>query len=145
MNFDEYLTEGVLDTWLNKQKGSIINNLKKVFKELIETKESGQILYKLIKRQKVTKEEKEALKEQSVDLLKGIGLGSTFILPGGGLLIALLIYVVAGLYLTLIKYVEFISSNLKFNVSAKILFPLESNLYQTLEFDPGTAVSSTFL
>jgi len=64
--------------------------------ELIESKELMLLLTKST-HTKLTVEEKEKIKEQLLDILKGIPAFAIFMLPGGVLLLPLLIKLIPGI------------------------------------------------
>lgn len=65
-------------------------NKKRLYKELSQSKELMQLLTKST-YQKLTEEEKEKVKAQLLDILKSIPAFAVFMLPGGALLLPLLI------------------------------------------------------
>ena len=93
MKFQEYLNEGLISSWLSKQKMNVIESLKKAYQEIVETKDAGKLLLKAVEGKKLTSKEKSEIKNQSLDVLKGLGLGTLFVLPGGGLLVTMLVMI----------------------------------------------------
>jgi len=65
-------------------------NKKRLYKELRESKELMLLLSKST-YQKLTEDEKEKIKTQLIDILKGIPAFAIFMLPGGALLLPILI------------------------------------------------------
>ena len=79
-----------MSTSLEEIKESIANNKKRLAKELQESKELVVLLRKSAQH-KLSDEEKEKIKEQLLDICKGIPAFTVFMLPGGALLLPLLI------------------------------------------------------
>jgi hypothetical protein len=71
-------------------KESIQKNKKRLAKELRESKELLQLLKKSTYK-KLSDEEKTKVKEQLLDICRGIPAFTIFMLPGGALLLPLLI------------------------------------------------------
>ena len=71
-------------------------NRKRLYQELKESKELMLLLTKST-HTKLTEEEKEKIKEQLLDILKGIPAFAIFMLPGGVLLLPLLIKLIPGI------------------------------------------------
>ncbi len=71
-------------------------NRKRLYQELRESKELMLLLTKST-HTKLTEEEKEKIKEQLLDILKGIPAFAIFMLPGGVLLLPLLIKLIPGI------------------------------------------------
>jgi hypothetical protein len=71
-------------------KELLIKNRKRLYKELSQSKELMQLLTKST-YQKLTDEEKEKVKAQLLDILKSMPAFAVFMLPGGALLLPLLI------------------------------------------------------
>lgn len=78
-----------MSTSLVEIKRSIEKNKKRLAKELQESKELI-VLLKKSTHHKLSDEEKEKVKEQLVDICKGIPALAVFMLPGGALLLPLL-------------------------------------------------------
>lgn len=78
-----------MSTSLEEIKKSIANNKKRLAKELQESKELVVLLRKSAQH-KLSDEEKEKIKEQLLDICKGIPALAVFMLPGGALLLPLL-------------------------------------------------------
>lgn len=79
----------------------LISNKEKEFKIFInkykehleETGEAREILFKYISGKEVSKEELSFMKEQSVQIIKSLGIGiPTILLPGGLALLAFIIW-----------------------------------------------------
>ena len=79
-----------MSTSLEEIKESIQKNKKRLAKELQESKELV-VLLKKSTYNKLSEEEKEKVKEQLLDICKGIPAFAIFMLPGGALLLPLLI------------------------------------------------------
>lgn len=79
-----------MSTTVDEIKESIYKNKKRLAKELQESKEL-LILLKKSTYKKLTTEEKAKIKEQLLDICKGIPAFAVFMLPGGALLLPLLI------------------------------------------------------
>ncbi len=71
-------------------KKSIQKNKKRLYQELKESKELV-ILLKKSTHSSLTEEEKEKVKEQLLDICKSIPAFAIFMLPGGALLLPILI------------------------------------------------------
>ena len=79
-----------MSTTVDEIKESIYKNKKRLAKELQESKEL-LVLLKKSTYKKLTDEEKTKVKEQLLDICKGIPAFAVFMLPGGALLLPLLI------------------------------------------------------
>ncbi len=79
-----------MSTTVQEIKESIQKNKKRLAKELQESKELV-VLLKKSTRQKLTEEEKIKVKKQLLDICKGIPAFAVFMLPGGAILLPLLI------------------------------------------------------
>lgn len=79
-----------MSTTIDEIKESIRKNKKRLAKELQESKELVSLLKKSTYN-KLTDEEKEKVKEQLLDICKAIPAFAVFMLPGGALLLPLLI------------------------------------------------------
>jgi len=79
-----------VSTSLEEIKESIQKNKKRLAKELQESKELV-VLLKKSTHNKLSEEEKGKVKEQLLDICKGIPAFAIFMLPGGALLLPLLI------------------------------------------------------
>jgi len=79
-----------VSTTIDEIKESIRKNKKRLAKELQESKELVSLLKKSTYN-KLTDEEKEKVKEQLLDICKAIPAFAVFMLPGGALLLPLLI------------------------------------------------------
>lgn len=79
-----------MSTSLEEIKESIQKNKKRLAKELQESKELV-VLLKKSTHNKLSEEEKGKVKEQLLDICKGIPAFAIFMLPGGALLLPLLI------------------------------------------------------
>ena len=77
-------------------KELVRKNRKRLYQELIESKELMVLLTKSTYK-KLTEDEKEKVKEQLLDILKGIPAFAIFMLPGGVLLLPLLIKLIPGI------------------------------------------------
>lgn len=78
------LEEGKIRDWFSKQKEGIKEALWKTYQELLETKEAGYILRKLVTNQPTSEAELKFLKSQALDVLRGLGLGAIAgAIPGG--------------------------------------------------------------
>ncbi len=75
---------------LDEIKELVRKNRKRLYQELIESKELMVLITKST-HTKLTEEEKEKVKEQLIDILKGIPAFTIFMLPGGVLLLPLVI------------------------------------------------------
>lgn len=82
-----------MSTVVEEIKESIQKNKKRLAKELQESKELVQLLTKSTYN-KLTEEEKEKVKAQLLDICKAIPAFAVFMLPGGALLLPLLIKVI---------------------------------------------------
>jgi hypothetical protein len=71
-------------------------NKDKLIKELKESKELITLIQKSTKEE-LTKEEKELVKNQFMDILKSMPSVAIFLLPGGGLLLPLILKIVPDL------------------------------------------------
>jgi len=83
-------------TGVDEIKELIQKNRKRLYKELRESKELMVLLTKSTHK-KLSEEEKEKVKEQLLDILKGIPAFAIFMLPGGALLLPLLIKLIPGI------------------------------------------------
>lgn len=79
-----------MSTAVEDIKESIQKNKKRLAKELRESKELLQLLKKSTYK-KLSDEEKTKVKEQLLDICRGIPAFTIFMLPGGALLLPLLI------------------------------------------------------
>ena len=79
-----------MSTAVEDIKESIHKNKKRLAKELRESKELLQLLKKSTYK-KLSDEEKTKVKEQLLDICRGIPAFTIFMLPGGALLLPLLI------------------------------------------------------
>lgn len=79
-----------MSTTIDEIKESIQKNKKRLFKELQESKELVVLLRKSTFN-KLTDEEKEKVKKQLLDICRAIPAFTVFMLPGGALLLPLLI------------------------------------------------------
>lgn len=77
-------------TSLDEVKDLINKNKKRLSKELMESKEAVQLIQKSIKTE-LSDEEKIKIKEQLLDICKAVPAFAVFMLPGGALLLPLLI------------------------------------------------------
>ena len=77
-------------TTIEEIKELLHKNKKRLIKELHQSKELV-ILLKKATHKKLSEEEKEKIKAQLLDILKGIPAFAVFMLPGGALLLPLLI------------------------------------------------------
>ncbi len=77
-------------TTVEEIKELLAKNKKRLIKELHQSKELV-ILLKKATHKKLSEEEKEKVKAQLLDILKGIPAFAVFMLPGGALLLPLLI------------------------------------------------------
>ena len=71
-------------------KALLHKNKKRLYKELRESKELMQLVTKST-YQELTEEEKSKIKAQLFDIFKGIPAFAVFMLPGGALLLPILI------------------------------------------------------
>jgi len=88
----QYFYESFSDRWLHilgRNKDKLVNELK-------ESKELIALIQKSTK-QELTKEEKEAVKSQFKDILKSMPSMAIFLLPGGSLLLPLILKIVPDL------------------------------------------------
>ena len=67
-------------------------NLKKILNEIMETKELSELLFKSTTK-KLTIQEKEKVQEQLLDIARSIPALAIFVLPGGGLILPVIIKV----------------------------------------------------
>ncbi|WKD86603.1 hypothetical protein KCTC32516_01979 [Polaribacter huanghezhanensis] len=79
-----------MSTTLQEIKASIYKNKKRLANEIRESKELLSLLTKSTHK-KLTSEEKKKVKEQLLDICKSIPALAVFMLPGGALLLPLLI------------------------------------------------------
>jgi len=77
-------------TTVEEIKELLNKNKKRLIKELRQSKELVFLLKKAT-HEKLSEEEKERIKSQLLDILKGIPAFAVFMLPGGALLLPLLI------------------------------------------------------
>ena len=77
-------------TTVEEIKELLDKNKKRLIKELRQSKELV-FLIKKATHEKLSEEEKERIKSQLLDILKGIPAFAVFMLPGGALLLPLLI------------------------------------------------------
>ncbi len=77
-------------TTVEEIKELLSKNKKRLVKELDQSKELV-ILLKKATHKKLSEEEKEKVKAQLIDIIKGIPAFAVFMLPGGALLLPLLI------------------------------------------------------
>ena len=77
-------------TTIEEIKELLQKNKKRLYKELSQSKELMQLLTKST-YQKLTDEEKDKVKTQLLDILKSMPAFAVFMLPGGALLLPLLI------------------------------------------------------
>ncbi|WP_456442637.1 LETM1 domain-containing protein [Psychroserpens sp.] len=77
-------------TTVEEIKELLAKNKRRLIKELHQSKELVLLLKKATHK-KLSEEEKEKVKAQLIDILKGIPAFAVFMLPGGALLLPLLI------------------------------------------------------
>ncbi len=75
---------------IDEIKALLQKNKKRLSKELSQSKEAVYLIKKST-HSKLSEEEKEKIKEQLLDICKSIPAFAVFILPGGALLLPLLI------------------------------------------------------
>ncbi len=83
-------------TGVEEIKVLIQKNKKRLYRELRESKELMLLLTKST-HTKLSEEEKEKVKEQLLDVLRGMPAFAIFMLPGGALLLPLLIKLIPGI------------------------------------------------
>lgn len=77
---------------IEKLNQFIIDFLKRLKKEGLETSEAAQILSRYAMGKPVSKEDKEKFREQMIDVLKVLGIGIPFtLIPGSSLLLPLVV------------------------------------------------------
>ena len=98
MNFQDYLLleteeleEGKVLDIFSRFTDKVKDTWGRIVQELVETNDAKNILIKRMKGHKLTDEEKAAVKEQVVDVIKSLGIGVMFLPPGGGVIVTLLI------------------------------------------------------
>lgn len=79
-----------MSTTIQEIKESIYKNKKRLAKEIRESKELFSLLTKSTHK-KLTSEEKKKVKEQLLDICKSVPALAVFLLPGGAILLPLLI------------------------------------------------------
>ena len=79
-----------MSTTIQEIKESIYKNKKRLAKEIKESKELFSLLTKSTHK-KLTSEEKKKVKEQLLDICKSVPALAVFLLPGGAILLPLLI------------------------------------------------------
>lgn len=77
---------------LSKSKDALRKFYKGLKHEIRENSEMRKILSRYALGQKITEQEKSFIKEQSVDLLRMLGLGALVVLPGSAVVIPALVY-----------------------------------------------------
>ena len=82
-----------MSTTIDEIKESIHKNKKRIAIEILESKELLSLLKKST-YQKLTIEEKHKVKEQLLDICKSIPALAVFLLPGGALLLPLVIKII---------------------------------------------------
>ena len=85
-----------MSTTVQEIKENIYKNKKRLAKEIRESKELLSLLTKSTHK-KLTLEEKKKVKEQLIDICKSIPALAVFMLPGGALLLPLLIKLIPGI------------------------------------------------
>jgi len=79
--------------YMNDKVVSLVRkNLKKILNEIMETKELSELLFKSTTK-KLTIQEKEKVQEQLLDIARSIPALAIFVLPGGGLILPVIIKV----------------------------------------------------
>jgi len=82
--YGEFMNESKMSDYIKKLSQKMKEFFKAVGNERKETTEVVRLVYQAQKNnRKLTKEEKNQVKEQLKDVLKTIGLGSIAIMPGG--------------------------------------------------------------
>lgn len=82
--YGEFMNESKMSQYIKKLSQKMKEFFKAVGNERKETTEVVRLVYQAQKNnRKLTKEEKDQVKEQLKDVLKTIGLGSIAIMPGG--------------------------------------------------------------
>jgi hypothetical protein len=88
---EEELEEKLDLTVLRKYGKKVKQFLLNLKKELEESKEAALVLAKYAKGEKPTEEELEFFKAQVGDIIKGVGLGGVFFIPGGSLILPIVL------------------------------------------------------
>lgn len=82
--YGEFMSESKMSDYIKRLSQKMKEFFKAVGNERKETAEVVRLVYQAQKNnRKLTKEEKDQVKEQLKDVLKTIGLGSIAIMPGG--------------------------------------------------------------
>lgn len=82
--YGEFMSESKMSDYIKRLSQKMKEFFKAVGEESKETAEVVRLVYQAQKSdRKLTKEEKDQVKEQLGDVLKTIGLGSIAIMPGG--------------------------------------------------------------
>lgn len=77
---------------IEKLNQFIIDFLKRLKKEGLETSEAAQILSRYATGKSVSKEDKDKFREQMIDVIKVLGIGIPFtLIPGSSLLLPLVV------------------------------------------------------
>lgn len=82
--------EAVTKSFINRFQNFFYKNSSKIILEMSESKELLELLWKA-KNEKLTDEEREKVKEQIIDLLKTIPSLTIFMIPGGSILLPILL------------------------------------------------------
>ena len=96
-SFSEYhntivLLEGI-EGWWEKLAWNFKDTWKKVLEELIKSKDAAHILARAASGEEIDSSEKEFVREQVKDIMRGIVFGSAVAVPGSIVLIPLLLWV----------------------------------------------------
>lgn len=92
MNIKEEITHIHMHEHWDKIKIEFKIFLEKASNEVDETKEAGVILKRHVAGEEITEEEREKVREQIIDLLKGVGIAVPFaLIPGASVVLPFLI------------------------------------------------------
>ena len=89
--FDDFMNEEFKKPWFDRNKEKMRIFFKKLKIEIDQTKEAKNALMKYVRGEEISEEEILLIRQQSMDVLKGLGMGTIFMLPGGGLLLPFLL------------------------------------------------------
>ena len=88
---DNLIKEEFTSPFIEKNKAKLREFFSKLKQEFDETKEAKNALLKYTRGEKPTEEEVALIRKQSMDILKGLGMGTIFMIPGGSLLLPFLL------------------------------------------------------
>lgn len=98
MLFKEYhsialLEEGKIEKWWGTLAWNFKATWKSVLEELVKSKHAGKILMRAAEGNEISQDEKDFVRSQVKDIMKGVVFGSVTAVPGSMIIIPLLLWV----------------------------------------------------